>query len=83
MKNLELIIRYKRNTTGVVERHYTYDELGRPVTRQTARNGEVYIDSFIYNSRSELTEATIHGGNYWLSFKLADKIGTAKIKMLS
>lgn len=74
-RDLVASMQYKRNTTSVVERHYTYDELGRPATRQTARNGEVYTDSFAYNSRSELTEATIHGRNYTYSY---DNIGNRK-----
>ena len=49
---------YKRSTTGVVERSYTYDEIGRPITRRTARNAGTVNDSFGYNTRSELTSAT-------------------------
>ncbi len=44
---------YKRGTTGVVERHYTYDSLGRPLTRQQNRQGGSRRDSFTHNDRGE------------------------------
>ena len=44
-----------RNTDGglVVQRNYTYDKLGRPVTRQTLRSGGAMNETFDYNDRSE------------------------------
>ncbi len=63
---------YKRNTTGVVERHYIYDVLGRPTTRQTLHNGKTQNDSFAYNSKPELTSATLGTENFAYAF---DEIG--------
>ncbi len=44
-----------RNTDGglVVQRNYTYDKLGRPVTRQTLRSGGAMNETFDDNDRSE------------------------------
>ena len=46
-----------RNTDGgsVVRRNYTYDRLGRPVTRQTLRSGGAMNETFDYDDRSENT----------------------------
>ena len=63
---------YKRSNTTVAERTYTYDALGRPLTRTTARNGQTVTDSFGYNNRSELTTATVNGGSYAYDY---DNIG--------
>ena len=63
---------YKRSTTGVVEREYTFDALGRPTARNTARNSTTVNDSFGYNTRSELTSATVSGNDYAYSY---DNIG--------
>ncbi len=66
---------YKRGTTGVAERAYTYDTLGRPLTRRTARKGTTVNDTFTYSNRSELTEATVNGGAYRYTY---DNIGNRK-----
>ena len=63
---------YKRSNTTVAERTYTYDALGRPLTRSTARNGQTVNDTFGYNNRSELTTATVNGGSYAYDY---DNIG--------
>ncbi len=63
---------YKRSSTTVVSRAYTYDTLGRPVTRSTSRNGATVNDSFGYNNRSELTAATVNNGAYSYNY---DNIG--------
>ena len=63
---------YKHSTTGVVEREYSYDVLGRPLTRRTARNGSTVSDTFAYNTRSELTSAAADGCDYNYSY---DNIG--------
>ena len=63
---------YKRGNTGVASRTYTYDAAGRPITRNTARNGTTVNDSFGYNTRSELTTATVNGSNYAYDY---DNIG--------
>ncbi len=63
---------YKRGNTGVASRTYTYDAAGRPITRNTARNGTTVIDSFGYNTRSELTAATVNNGTYSYNY---DNIG--------
>ena len=46
-----------RNTDGglVVQRSYTYDKLGRPLTRQTLRSGGAMNETFDYDDRSEST----------------------------
>ena len=73
---------YRRSATLVTQRTYSYDTLGRPLTRSTARNGQTVNDSFVYNSRSELASATVNGstygydydniGNRWLSMEASD-----------
>lgn len=56
---------YHRSGTALVaQRSYTYDTLGRPLTRSTARNGQTVNDSFVHNSRYELTSATVNGVTY-------------------
>ena len=66
---------YKRGNTAVAHRTYTYDTLGRPLTRTTARNGQTVNDTFGYNNRSELTTATVNGGSYAYDY---DNIGNRK-----
>jgi len=66
---------YKRGNTAVAQRTYTYDTLGRPLTRTTARNGQTVNDTFGYNNRSELTTATVNGGSYAYDY---DNIGNRK-----
>ena len=63
---------YKRSNTSVASRNYTYDTLGRPVTRSTAKNGATVNDSFGYNSRSELNAATVNNESYAYDY---DNIG--------
>ena len=63
---------YKRGNTAVAQRTYTYDTLGRPLTRSTTRNGQTVNDTFGYNNRSELTTATVNGGAYAYDY---DNIG--------
>ena len=41
----------------IMLRTYTYDILGRPTARNTARHGSVVNDTFAHNTRSELVEA--------------------------
>jgi len=66
---------YKRGATTVAQRTHTYDTLGRPLTRTTARNGQTVNDTFGYNSRSELTTATVNGASYAYDY---DNIGNRK-----
>ncbi len=66
---------YKRGTTGVVERYYTYDSLGRPLTRSESRNGSTRNDAFAHNDRSELSEATLGSDSYAYAY---DNIGNRK-----
>ena len=63
---------YHRGSTLVAQRAYTYDTLGRPLSRSTARNGQTVNDTFGYNNRSELTTATVNGGSYAYDY---DNIG--------
>ena len=70
----DLLIRqlYKRSNTSVVSRAYSYDPLGRPVTRSTSKDGATVNDSFGYNSRSELSTATVNNAAYSYDY---DNIG--------
>ncbi|MGN0868440.1 MAG: hypothetical protein ACI4O9_02805, partial [Akkermansia sp.] len=64
---------YKRGNTPVAERSYSYDTLGRPLTRSTTRSGQATrSDSFGYNTRSELASATVNGISYGYGY---DNIG--------
>ena len=63
---------YKRGSTLVANRQYSYDTLGRPTARNTSRQGTVKNDTFGYNNRSELTSATVNGSNYAYNY---DNIG--------
>ncbi len=64
---------YKRNTEEVAKRSYTYDNLARSVPHVTMREGSVAVtDSFTYNGRGELTNATVKGGVYGYAY---DNIG--------
>ena len=57
---------YTRGTTTVVQRGYSYDALGRPLTRAQSRQGGTRNDSFTHNDRSELTSATLGTDAYGL-----------------
>ena len=63
---------YKRSTTTVASRSYTYDSLGRPMTRSTSKDGATVNDSFGYNSRNELNTATVNNEVYAYDY---DNIG--------
>ena len=76
-------ITIRRGTsTNVVLRNYTYDALGRPLTRSTSRNGSTQNDTFGYNPRSELVSATLGNAsitcNEWSEcfFILSEGTGT-------
>ena len=63
---------YKRSNTFVASRSYTYDTLGRPVTRSTSKDGSTVNDTFGYNSRSELNTAMVNNEAYAYDY---DNIG--------
>ncbi|MBQ9096708.1 MAG: hypothetical protein IJY53_10265 [Akkermansia sp.] len=65
-------IAYHRGSTLVAQRSYTYDILGHPTARNTARQGTVANDTFTHNTRSELIEAQVNGKDYEYTF---DNIG--------
>ncbi len=67
---------YHRGTTLVTQRTYSYDTLGRPLTRGTARNGQTVNDSFVHNSRSELASAIVNGVSYGYDY---DNIGNRRM----
>ena len=67
---------YKRSNTSVASRAYTYDTLGRPMTRSTSRDGSTVNDSFGYNSRSELNIATVNNEAYAYDY---DNIGNREM----
>ena len=71
-RNLLIGMAYRRSNTLVTQRTYTYDSLGRPLTRSTACNGQTVNDSFVHNSRSELASATVNGATYGYDY---DNIG--------
>ena len=63
---------YKRSNTSVASRSYSYDTLGRPVTRSTSKDGSTVNDTFGYNSRSELNTAMVNNEAYAYDY---DNIG--------
>ena len=75
-RNLLTGMDYRRGTTLVTQRTFSYDTLGRPLTRSTARNGQTVNDSFVHNSRSELVSATVNGFTYGYDY---DNIGNRRM----
>ena len=75
-RDLLIGMAYHRGTTLVTQRTYSYDTLGRPLTRSTARNGQTVNDSFVHNSRSELASATVNGATYGYDY---DNIGNRRL----
>ena len=71
-RNLLTGMAYHRGSTLVAQRTYTYDILGRPTARNTARQGSVVNDTFAHNTRSELTAASVNGTDYEYAY---DNIG--------
>ncbi|MBR3925901.1 MAG: RHS repeat protein [Akkermansia sp.] len=71
-RDLLIGMAYHRGSTLVALREYTYDILGRPTARNTARNGQTVNDTFAHNNRSELTAATVNGADYEYAY---DNIG--------
>ncbi len=71
-RNLLIGMAYHRGNTLVTQRSYSYDTLARPLTRSTNRSGQTVNDSFGYNTRSELTSATVNGTPYGYDY---DHIG--------
>lgn len=71
-RNLLTGMAYHRGSTLVAQRTYTYDILGRPTARNTARQGSVVNDTFAHNSRSELVEAQVNGTEHEYAY---DNIG--------
>ena len=69
---------YHRGTTLVAQREYSYDALGRPTARNTARQGTVVNDIFEHNTRSELVIATVNGKNYEYAY---DNIGNREFSL--
>ncbi len=69
---------YKRGNTLVSRRVYTYDVLGRPLTRQTSRNGQTVNDSFVHTYRSELASAQVNGQTYAYDY---DNIGNRRMSI--
>ena len=62
----------------VAQREYSYDALGRPTARDTARKGTVVNDIFEHNTRSELVIATVNGKNYEYAY---DNIGNREFSL--
>ena len=71
-RDLLIGMAYHRGSTLVAQRTYSYDTLVRPLTRNTARNGQTVNDSFVHNSRSELVSAIVNGETYSYDY---DNIG--------
>lgn len=63
-RDLLIGMAYHRGSTLVAQREYTYDILGRPIARNTLRQGSVVNDTFTHNTRSELEDATVSGKDY-------------------
>lgn len=74
--NLITSMNAKRSTTEVVLRGYTYDELGRPVTRTCSRQAKTHNAVFEYSDRSELSSATLDATPYVYAY---DNIGNRKM----
>ncbi|MBQ8900467.1 MAG: hypothetical protein IJY72_05875, partial [Akkermansia sp.] len=77
-RNLLTGMAYHRGSSLVAQRTYTYDILGRPTTRNIARQGNVVNDSFIHNSRSELASAQVNGETYGYDY---DNVGNRLTSM--
>ena len=75
-RDLLIGMAFHRSSTLVAQRTYSYDTLGRPLTRNTARNGQTVNDSFVHNSRSELNNATVNGATYGYDY---DNIGNRTV----
>lgn len=71
-RDLAISMNATRGATNVVLRGYTYDALGRPVTRSCSRQATTRNDSFAYNDRSELASATLGTTPYAYAY---DNIG--------
>ena len=71
-RDLLIGMAYHRGSTLVAQREYTYDILGRPTARNTARNGQIVNDTFAHNTRSELVTATVNNMAYEYAY---DNIG--------
>ena len=57
----------QKDVYGIVTtatRCYSYDTLGRPLTRTISRNEQSITDTFGYNTRSELTSAQVNNAAY-------------------
>lgn len=59
-RNLLTWMEYRRGDALVTQRSYSYDALGRPLTRDSQYPGKgiTHNDSFVHNSRSELVQFT-------------------------
>lgn len=79
-RNLLISMAYHRGNTLVTQREYSYDVLGRPTARTTSRQGNVVNDTFVHNSRSELTSAQVNGESYGYDY---DNIGNRRMAMES
>jgi len=55
---------YATATETLAQRSYAYDELGRPTSRKTIRNGSTANDTFARNFLSELASAQVNGTSY-------------------
>lgn len=74
-RDLAISIKATRRTTNIVQREYTYDKLERPVTRTCSRQTKTHTDSFAYNNRSELINASLGMAPYAYAY---DNIGNRK-----
>ena len=79
-RDLLIGMTYHRGSTLVAQRTYSYDTLGRPLTRSIARNGQTMNDSFVHNSRSELASAQVNGIIHGYEY---DNIGNRRMVMES
>ena len=70
-RNLITSIADVKGKTTLSSKPYTYDTIGRP----TARNINTRVDTFGYNSKSELTSAALGTDNYAYNY---DNIGNRK-----
>ena len=69
---------YVRDNSLITQRQYSYDALGRPMTRETRYPNKAihHADTFAYNKRSELTGALLDENAYTYAY---DNIGNREI----
>lgn len=74
-RDLPTAMAYHRGSTLVAQREYSYDALGRPASRTTARQGSTVNDTFLYTARGELLNAVVNGTQHGYDY---DNVGNRR-----